>query len=46
MILFHSKDFMKEYNSKNDTLNEFEVQRVFSHPKCPEIRKNIPTKVS
>ena len=26
------KDFMKKYNLKNDTMNEFELQRVYKYP--------------
>ena len=30
MIILNFKDFMKEYNLKNNTMNESELQRVYN----------------
>ena len=39
MIKLNLIDFMKKYNSKNHTMNERELQRVYNHPICPRYYK-------
>ena len=35
MKVLNFKDFMKKYKLKNDTMNEFELQRIFNYPIYP-----------
>ena len=39
MKLLNSKDFMKKYNLKNDTLNEFQLQSVYNYNIYPRDSK-------
>ena len=34
-----SKDFMKKYNLKNDTMNESQLQKIYNHPVYPRDSK-------
>ena len=35
MTILNFKDFMKKYNLKNDTMNEFQLRRFYYYPKYP-----------
>ena len=35
MKLLNFKDFMKNYNLKNDTMNESQLQRIYKYPIYP-----------
>ena len=35
MKVLNFKDFMKKYNLKNDTMNEFQLQKVYNYPIYP-----------
>ena len=39
MKVLNSKDFMKKYNLKNDTMNESELQRIHNSPVYPRDAK-------
>ena len=39
MKVLNFKDFMKKYNSKNDTMKEFDLQRAYKYPKYPRDSK-------
>ena len=39
MKVLNFKDFMKKYNSKNDTMNESHLQRVYIYPLYPRDSK-------
>ena len=39
MKVFNFKDFMKRCNLKNDTMNEFEIQRIYNYPIDPRDSK-------
>ena len=39
MKVLYFKDFMKKYNSKTDTMNESELQRVYKYPIYPRDSK-------
>ena len=39
MKILKYKDFMKKYNSKDDTMNESEIQRNFNYPVYPRDSK-------
>ena len=39
MKILKFKDFMKKYNSKDDTVNESEIQRNFNYPVYPRDSK-------
>ena len=39
MKVLNFKDFMKKYKLKNDTLNEFQLQRVYNYPIYPRDSK-------
>ena len=39
MIKLSFKDFMKNYNLKNDTMKELELQRVYNYPIYPRDTK-------
>ena len=39
MKVLNFKDFMKKYNLKNDTMNEFELQRIYIYPIYPRDSK-------
>ena len=35
MKVLNFKDFMKKCNLKNDTMNEFQVQKIYNYPIYP-----------
>ena len=35
MKILNFKDFMKKYNLKNDTMNEWELQKIYNYPIYP-----------
>ena len=35
MKILKIKDFMENYNSKNDTMNESELQKIYNYPIYP-----------
>ena len=39
MKILNFEDFMKQYNLKNDTMNESELQRVYNYPIYPRVSK-------
>ena len=39
MKILTFKDFMKKYNSKNDTMNESQLQKVYNYPMYPRDSK-------
>ena len=39
MKVLNFKDFMKKNNIKNDTMNEFQLQRVYNYPIYPRNSK-------
>ena len=39
MKILNFKDFMKKCNLKDDTMNEFELQRVYNYPIYPRDSK-------
>ena len=39
MKILNSKDFMKKYKLKNDTMNESQLQRVYNYPIYPRDSK-------
>ena len=39
MKIFNFKDFMKKYDSKNDTMNESDLQRVYNYSIYPRDSK-------
>ena len=39
LTILSSKDFMKNYNLKNDTMDESEIQRVYSYSVYPKDSK-------
>ena len=44
MIILNFRDFMKKYNLKDDTMNEFELQTVFIYNIYPRDSKTITDK--
>ena len=44
MTIFYSKDFMKNYNLKNDTMIEIEIQRVSDYRIHPRDSKKTQMK--
>ena len=44
MIIFSFKDFMKEQNLKNDTMNESQVQKIYNYPIYPRDSKTYSDK--
>ena len=39
MKILNFRDFMKKYNLKKDTMNEFQLQRIYSYPIYPKNSK-------
>ena len=39
MIILNFKDFMKKYNLKNDTMNESQLQKIYTYPIYPRDSK-------
>ena len=44
MKVLNFKNFMKEYNLKDDTMNESQLQRVYNYPIYPRDSKDIQIK--
>ena len=39
MKILTFKDFMQKFNLKNDTMNEYQLQRIYNYPKYPRDSK-------
>ena len=39
MKILNFKDFMKKYNLKNDTMNDFQLKRIYNYPIYPGVSK-------
>ena len=44
MKVFNFEDFMRKYNLKDDTMNESELQRVYSYPIYPRDSRSYSDK--
>ena len=43
MKVLNFEDFMKKHNLKKNTMNESQLQKIYSHPIYPRDSKNFQT---